>query len=232
MFWDALFFCFSDQSCLSLQKKLIQQAFPIAYLPPVNYVAYYMAASNPVIDLYEHWPKQTYRNRADIASPQGPYKLSVPVTKKAHHTPVCQVGISYREDWQQNHWRAIKSFYNSSPYFLFYEPELRPFFERQYQTIDQLDLALLHKLFALLDISVPIQTSSKYLEREEIDYDFRDFFNQKKDNVLIPEYIQVFEDRQPFLNNLSVIDLLFNLGPEAATYLKRLAKHISDYYSG
>ncbi|MCF8307746.1 MAG: WbqC family protein [Bacteroidales bacterium] len=209
-----------------------QQAFPIAYLPPISYVAYFMAASSPVIDLYEHWPKRTYRNRAEIASPKGRYRLSVPVSKDRHHTPVREVKISYKENWQQNHWRAIRSFYSNSPYFLYYESEIKPFYEKKYDTIVDLNVELLRKLFVLLNINQPVATSSGYLEKEAIDYDYRDFFNQQKDHVLIPEYIQVFEDRLPFLHNLSVIDLLFNLGPEATAYLENLAAKIYHYYSG
>ena len=209
-----------------------QQAFPIAYLPPISYVAYFMAASSPVIDLYEHWPKRTYRNRAEIASPKGRYRLSVPVSKDRHHTPVREVKISYKENWQQNHWRAIRSFYSNSPYFLYYESEIKPFYEKKYDTIANLNVELLRKLFVLLNINQPVATSSGYLEKEAIDYDYRDFFNQQKDHVLIPEYIQVFEDRLPFLHNLSVIDLLFNLGPEATVYLENLAAKIRNYYSG
>ncbi|MCF8231028.1 MAG: WbqC family protein [Bacteroidales bacterium] len=208
------------------------QAFPIAYLPPISYVAYFMAASSPLIDIYEHWPKRTYRNRAEIASPKGRYRLSVPVSKDKHHTPVREVKISYKENWQQNHWRAIRSFYSNSPYFLHYESEIKPFYEKKYDTIAELDLELMQQLFDLMNIDQPVITSSGYIEKEDVDYDYRDFFNQQKDHVLIPEYIQVFEDRSPFLHNLSVIDLLFNLGPEATTYLENLAAKIRNYYSG
>lgn len=208
------------------------QAFPIAYLPPIDYVAHFMASPNPVIDIHEHWPKRTCRNRAEIASPKGRYRISIPVSKKAHHTPVKEVTISYKENWQQNHWRAIKSFYSNSPYFFFYEQEIKPFFEKKFKTIAELDLALMHQLFGLLNLNKTIQTSSVYLEKTSVAYDYRNYFNHSKEVVLIPEYIQVFEDRQPFLHNLSVLDLLFNLGPEAGNYLANLADKITESYSG
>ncbi len=208
------------------------QAFPLAYLPSIDYVAHFMAASNPVIDQWEHWPKRTYRNRAEIASPKGRYRISVPVTKKEHHTPANEVLIAYRENWQLNHWRAIKSFYSNSPYFLFYEQEIHQHFMRKYKTIAELDIKLMETLLKLLGISKSIETSSEYLKSKNLDLDFRNYFNHSKDRVFVPKYIQVFEDRQPFLHNLSVIDLLFNLGPEAAGYLQQLAEKLRAYYSG
>lgn len=209
-----------------------KQAFPIAYLPPIDYLAHFWAAPNPVIDIYEHWPKRTIRNRAEIASPKGRYLLSVPVSKDKHHTPAKDVRISYKENWQVNHWRAIKSFYSNSPYFLYYEQEISYFFEYQYNSITTLDLELMNTLLELMNIDKQITTSSAYLEKKEISHDLRDYFNHKKDKILVPDYIQVFEDRQPFLHNLSILDLLFNLGPEARTYLENLAHKLRNCYSG
>jgi len=211
---------------------LRKQAFPIAYLPPIDYLAHFLAAPNPVIDIYEHWPKRTLRNRAEITSPKGRYMLSVPVSKDKHHTPAKNVRISYREKWQVNHWRAIKSFYSNSPFFLFYEQDIKYFFEHNYDRIIDLNLELMKTLLELLNINKEVPASYAYIEKNEISHDLREYFNHTKDTVLVPKYIQVFEDRQPFLHNLSILDLLFNLGPEAETYLENLADKLSRRYSG
>jgi hypothetical protein len=193
--------------------------FPIFYLPPVTYFsALNMHNLNFIIEKNEHFPKQTFRNRASISSPNGVLDLIVPVVKGAKlHTPVKDVKISYDFKWQRLHWLSLQACYRSSAYFEYYEDEMAPFYEKKYNFLLDYNLDLLNWIFKQLKQN-PIYTLTSEFDKEYTnDLDYRTQLNNKKYLSGLPakKYFQVFSDRNDFLPHLSIVDLLFNQGPQA-----------------
>ena len=193
--------------------------FPIFYLPPVTYFsALNMHNLNFIIEKNEHFPKQTFRNRASIASPNGVLDLIVPVVKGAKvHTPVKDVKISYDFKWQRLHWLSLQACYRSSAYFEYYEDEMAPFYEKKYNFLLDYNLDLLNWIFKQLKQN-PIYTLTSEFDKEYTnDLDYRTQLNNKKylSGLAAKKYFQVFSDRNDFLPHLSIVDLLFNQGPQA-----------------
>jgi hypothetical protein len=196
---------------------------PMFYLPPVEYFTQLTHFKPDVwIEQNEHFVKQTYRNRANIYSPDGMLTLVVPVAKGSKvHTNTKEVKISYDFRWQRLHWMSLESCYRRSAYFEFYEDELKPFYEQKTTYLFDYNQKLLELLMRLLKI----KTTLNYTETFEARYpetvtDLRNALNGKKEvNAEQKQYFQVFEERKGFLKNLSIVDLLFNQGPQAINYL-------------
>lgn len=196
-----------------------------AYLPPVEYFAL-LLSENAAIEREDRYQKQSYRNRTVIMNGNGALNLIIPTIHDGRMGVVKDVRIEYVTPWQRAHWRSIESAYNNTPYYLYYKDALKPFFEREYEFLFDFNLQLTQTLMQLLRLDREIQTTTtftpytsedtrllihpKHSRRE--DYPFR----------LKTPYYQVFEDKFGFVPNLSVIDLLFNEGPQAATYLRQL----------
>jgi hypothetical protein len=195
---------------------------PMFYLPPVEYFVK-LKAYKPdlLIEKEEHFPKQTYRNRADIYSPDGKLTLVVPVAKGSkNHTKIKDVKISNDFKWQRLQWMSLQSCYRRSAYFEYYEDELVRFYEEKFDYLFDYNEQLLQ--FILKAIRMPISLS--YTATYEADYpdmaDYRSAFNAKKEPAFEQKpYFQVFEERSGFLKNLSIVDLLFNQGPQSINYL-------------
>lgn len=213
-------------------KKLKHEVFPTAYLPDIVYMAHFLAAESPRIDIGEHFEKQTCRNRTDIMTTSGKITLSVPVIKKAHHTPTREIGLCYRENWPTMHWRTIKTAYGSSPYFLYYADMFEPFYTQKFDTLLELNQNLFNTIMQIIGLPQSYNYSSIYIESEDIKTDYRNYWHPVKDHILIPKYMQVFEEKYGFMHNLSVLDLIFNLGPEASSYLYHLSQKVRNYFSG
>lgn len=195
--------------------------FPLFYLPPVSYFSALEAQGYVYqIEAHEHFPKQTYRNRTRICSPNGPLDLYIPVIKGSKvHTPIKNVKISYDFKWQRLHWLGLQNCYRNSAYFEYYEDELAPFYHEKYDYLFDYNLALFEWVLQKIKKPTDIHFTSEYIKQPEHD-DFRDKLNFKHPEVLYPAkpYFQVFEDRNGFLPNLSILDLLFSQGPQAKTY--------------
>jgi hypothetical protein len=196
---------------------------PMFYLPPVAWFSQFKAHQPDVfLETEEHFPKQTYRNRANIYSPDGVLSLVVPVVKGSKvHTKVKDVKISYDFRWQRLHWMSLEACYRRSAYFEYYEDALAPFYQKQYEFLFDFNEELLHLLLKSIKISASPQKTESY----EPVYpsgvtDLRHSFSSKKDYD--PEqkpYFQVFEERHGFVKNLSIVDLLFSQGPHSINYL-------------
>ncbi|MGM0566172.1 MAG: WbqC family protein [Bacteroidota bacterium] len=206
--------------------------FPTAYLPDIVYYAHYLAAINPVTDIHEHYEKQTCRNRAAIMTAGGKQTLTVPVSKKHPHTPVKDVKISYQENWPQVHWRTIKTAYSSAPFFEFYAFAIEPVFFKEHAFLIDLNTELFAVINEMAGLEIKVKLSEKYPEKNEVERDYRQYWHSTKDHPLIPAYPQVFDEKHGFLHNLSILDLLFNTGPETPVYLEQLAAKLRAYYSG
>ncbi|WP_443939140.1 WbqC family protein [Pedobacter sp. MW01-1-1] len=196
---------------------------PLFYLPPVGYFSLMQSLGDQfLLEKYEHMPKQTYRNRASIYSPNGKLDITVPVVKGSkNHTVLKDVRISYDYNWQRLHWLSLESCYRRSAYFEYYEDELNPFFTKKFDFLFDYNMELLQWLTKKMKMTTEIKVTTDYTDSLSSDLDFRGMMNPKKveDRVNNKPYFQVFEDRHQFLPNLSIVDLLFNQGPQARLYL-------------
>jgi uncharacterized 2Fe-2S/4Fe-4S cluster protein (DUF4445 family) len=190
-----------------------------AYLAPVEFYSEIAKAKIVFIENCEYYQKQTYRNRCQIASANGPIALSIPV-EKAETVKVLtrDVRISQHMNWQVNHWRSIESAYNSTPFFEYYKDDLFPFYEKKWTFLFDFNLEIQSKIFELLNVKNEIQLTTEYNKclNENI-LDLRESIHPKKENKFVncTPYYQVFEQKFGFQSNLSIIDLLFNMGNES-----------------
>ena len=197
--------------------------FPLFYLPPVSYFSALQAHDFEfIIEAHEHFPKQTYRNRTSISSPNGSLDLYIPVVKGSKvHTVFKDVKISYDAKWQRLHWLSMQNSYRNSAYFEYYEDELAPFYHQKFDYLFDYNLELFEWVLKKLKKTTPITFTAEYVKDTSPQEDFRDRLSFKNPAIVFPAkpYFQVFEDRNSFLPNLSVLDLLFSQGPQAKLFL-------------
>ena len=196
--------------------------FSTAYLPPIAYVAKALQYTELLIESKETFPKQTYRNRVEIMTAGGVRTLTVPVIRD-NHSRTEEVGIDYKERWNIIHLRTLAAAYSASPYYLYYKDDLEALLTKRYEKLMELNEAMLKWILRLLKTDCRLQRTEDY--QKVYEEDFRNTFSPKHPYPTegMESYYQVFSDRLPFTPNLSIIDLLMNLGPEAKDYLKRIS---------
>ena len=195
---------------------------PAAYFPPVLYFACLMNAESAFLERKETYVKQTYRNRCNIYAANGKLRLSVPVIKvHGNHTKTEDMVISSLDNWKREHWRALESSYNSSPFFLYYADALKPYFHNNSGTLYEYNIAILETLTKLIGLEVNILETNSFEKSYPDMEDFRDHtaWTKFSKEANFPPYHQVFGDRYGFIPNLSILDLLFNEGPNTPNYL-------------
>ena len=203
----------------TMQKGAI---FPLFYHPPIEYFSRLLThKENVLLEKHEHFPKQTFRNRASIHSPNGKLDLIVPVIKGSNvHTPLKDVRISYEFNWQRMHLMSLQTSYRSSAYFEFYEDSLLPFYEKKWEFLFDYNEAILLFLLGALKLNVNYQFTDEYESSYADLTDYRESIHPKKESQInFKTYFQVFEEKNGFLKNLSILDLLFNQGPQSSKYL-------------
>lgn len=199
---------------------------PAAYFPPISYLAY-MLNNSVTIETQEHFVKQSIRSRCTILGANGILNLQVPRAKSKHRQSVSESEIHYQdEDWRKLHWRSLEAAYRNSPFFEFYANELKPFFEKEHTHHLNIAVESTQLIARLMNISIAFELSTSYQPSVE-GLDLRNAWNKKdyRENPPVsefPNYIQVFADRQRFVQDLSVLDLLFCQGPQSLDYLKNL----------
>ncbi len=200
-----------------------------AYLAPIQYYSKMLKYEQVYIETACHFVKQTYRNRCIIAGANGPLTLSIPVDKQGvQKCNTKDILIDIQTDWQRQHWRSIVSAYRTSPFFEFFEDDFRPFYEKKWKYLWDFNASIQELVLSLLTLPVSVNETISYAKTEEIGAsDLRELIHPKK-NALLSDthfksvvYYQVFDQKLGFLPNLSIIDLLFNMGNEARLVLKQ-----------
>jgi len=178
-----------------------------------------------LFEQHENYMKRSYRNRCHILSPNGLLRLSIPLEHgKNQHCALKDVRISYNENWQKSHWQSLQSGYRRSPYFEFYEDKIIRFYEDKFLLLLDYNLQLFEVLSALIKIKPEYSLTTQYNKEVASGYsDFRNVLlpNESRSSFQsnIKPYIQVFNDRMEFQPEVSIFDLLFNLGNQTAKYL-------------
>jgi hypothetical protein len=193
-----------------------------AYLPPIAYINECLDHDRIIIEAYESYPKQTFRNHCVIAGPNGKQQLTIPVRKvNGNHTLTKDIRICNEQSWQKMHWRSIETAYNNSPFFLYYRDYFEPFFNKRYDFLLDLNTQLLETVFLILRAEMIVEATDNFEKNPDgvIDYRNETDFKIACTGFAFTPYTQVFENRYTFIPNLSIIDLIFNLGPEAGEYL-------------
>ena len=174
----------------------------------------------PVIEIHETYVKQTCRNHCAIGGPNGRQILTLPVTRpNGNRTMIKEIRIDNRQPWQRIHWRSIVTAYSNAPFFLYYKDDLEPFYSRPWEFLIEFNTALLSRLLEVIRIPRPI-TYTGHFHHELLRTGQLDPVSKKNLFSNTP-YLQPFSPVNGFLANLSVIDALFNLGPETREYLEK-----------
>ncbi len=206
------------------------------YFGPVQWYQKLVRYDHCIIEQYDSYQKQTYRNRCVIATANGLQALTVPVEHitnsqlpTTNNQLLKDLRISDHNHWQRIHWNALQSAYNESPFFEFYADDIHPFYENRYDYLIDFNEAIRQKICELIDIHPNVEYTTEYqltsgnCQLPNAITDFREVILAKHplpDTDFQPRpYWQVFQHRYGFQPNLSILDLLFCMGPEAIYYL-------------
>lgn len=195
---------------------------PIFYLPPVSWFAVFLKDENQIVlEQYENFPKQTFRNRTNIYGANGRLSLIIPINHSGERV-MKDIKVSHRENWQKLHWKSIKTAYQSSPYFEFYEDRLQKIFEFESDSLIQFNLNALKIVLDILKTEKAYSLNIEYV-KIPLEENYREKFSAKKESEIeMEEYYQTFTDKMGFMKDLSILDLICNKGPETLTYLKNI----------
>lgn len=198
--------------------------FPAFYFGPLSYYAELIQHEKIQFEAFENFPKQTYRNRCYIQSANRKLRLGVPIVHDGVRT-FKDIRVSNDSPWRGEHFKSLVSAYRSSPYFEYYEDDLVPIFGKQHQFLLDINMMTFEFINSKLKLGLEYKLTESYRE-VETERDFRKQFSPKiKPNPAdFPTYMQVFDEKQDFLPDLSILDLLCNEGPNSTTYLKNLIR--------
>lgn len=194
-----------------------------AYLPPISFFTAMLESGGEVfIEQFDSYHKQTFRNRALIATSNGVQSLTIPVVKSEGGKMLMKdVRISDHGEWRHLHWNALETAYMNSPFFIYYQDDLRPFYEKRYEFLLDFNMELTGTIADLIGFKPEFKLTEQYVTDVDGITDLRGAV--KADAIPMPEvkpYYQVFARKNGFLKDLSIVDLLFNMGPESILALK------------
>lgn len=201
----------------------MKNTFAAFYFGPIDYYAEMVKSQSLNIEVCENFQKQTYRNRMNILGANGKLMLNIPTLHDGTRI-FKDLQPSYEYDWQKEHIKSLKSAYQSSPYFEYYEDDIIPILEKKEKFLLDLNLKTIEFINQKLNLDLEIKQTEFYqiIDKE---FDFRNQFSAKKPaQYELTEYAQVFDDKFEFVSDLSILDLLFSEGPSAVVYLKNLIK--------
>jgi hypothetical protein len=194
-----------------------------SYFPSISHFAAMAQSDSITFEMEDNFQKQTNRNRTYIYSPNGIQLLNIPIKhSNVSHQKTKEIKIEQEFDWQKQHFKSLEAAYRSSPFFEYFEDDLLPIFQKKHTFLMDLNLEAFDIVCKCLRMKLQFSTTAEYFHEIENQQfvDFRYLVNGKKDHSVFEPYTQVFDDKHGFLNNLSVLDLLFNEGKFAMDYLK------------
>jgi len=194
-----------------------------SYFPSISHFAAIAQSDKVTFEMEDNFQKQTNRNRTYIYSPNGIQLLNIPIKhSNLTHQKTKEIKIEQEFDWQKQHFKSLEAAYRSSPFFEYFEDDLLPIFKKKHTFLMDLNLEAFDIVCKCLRMKLQFETTTEYFHQiEDLQIvDFRYLANGKKDYSVFEPYTQVFDDKHGFLNNLSILDLLFNEGKFAMDYLK------------
>ncbi len=200
----------------------MQILLPILYLPPISWFSVFLQKdSEIVLEQFEHFPKQNYRNRTNIYGANGKLSLIIPINHNGNRV-LKDTQISNREKWQQLHWKSIKTAYQTSPYFEYYEDQLEEIYTFKTNLLVEFNLNALKIIQKILKVEKGFTLNEEFFKEPKIQ-NYRDSFSPKIETTFkLEEYYQSFSAKYGFIEDLSIIDLLCNKGPESITYINNI----------
>lgn len=193
------------------------------YFPSISQFAAMVQAESITFEMEDNFQKQTNRNRMYIYSPNGMQLLNIPVKHSlvGRHQKTKDVRIEDAFDWQKQHFKSLEAAYRTSPFFEYFEDDLAPIFQKKHKFLMDLNFEAMEILASCLGFKFEYKKTTEYFHEAHDFSDFRPLANGKKDTYEFESYTQVFEEKHGYLNNLSILDLLFNEGRYAMDYLKK-----------
>lgn len=203
-------------------KPIMKILLPVFYLPPISWFFVFLKEENEIVfEQYENFPKQTYRNRANIYGANGRLSLIIPINHRGNRQ-MKDLEVSYRENWPKLHWKSIKTAYQSSPYFEFYEDRLGEIFTFKTDSLMEFNLNALRIIQNILKTEKAYSLNNEYV-KHPLEENYREQFSAKQiSDLQMEEYYQTFSDKLGFEKDLSIVDLICNKGPETLTYLQTI----------
>ena len=192
------------------------------YFPSISHYVAMAQAHSVTLEMEDNFQKQTNRNRMYIYSPNGIQLLNIPVKhSKEAHQKTKDIRLETAFDWQKQHFKSLEAAYRSSPFFEYFEDAIMPVFEKQHIFLIDLNFETIEIVSRCLKMPLVFEKTSEYFHDVNDASDLRGLAIGKKDNSQLSEYTQVFSEKFGFINNLSILDLLFNEGRHALDYLQK-----------
>ena len=192
------------------------------YFPSISHFVAMAKADAVTFEMEDNFQKQTNRNRMYIYSPNGIQLLNIPIKhSKEVRQKTKDVRLETAFDWQKQHFKSLEAAYRTSPFFEYYEDAIAPIFTKKHTFLMDLNFETIEIVKKCLGLTFEENKTIEYFHEVPNFDDYRILANGKKDNATFEEYTQVFEEKHGYLNNLSILDLLFNEGRYALEYLKK-----------
>ena len=192
------------------------------YFPSVSHFVAMAQSDKICFEMEDNYQKQTNRNRMYIYSPNGLQLLNIPIKhSKEAHQKTKDIKLETAFDWQRQHFKSLEAAYRTSPFFEYFEDALAPIFTKKHTFLMDLNIETIQIVSKCLSMKLAYDKTTEYFHKATDYTDLRTLVNGKKDTSSFEDYTQVFGDKHGFLNNLSILDLLFNEGRYALDYLKK-----------
>jgi hypothetical protein len=184
------------------------------YFPNIHQFTQIIKANNILFEVSDNYQKQTFRNRTYIFGANGKLGLFIPVIHSHKNRELFKdVKISYESNWMDLHLKSLQSAYRSSPYFEYFEDDFIKLYSKKEKFLADFNIKCIKLISNLLDLDLDFKISNEYVEKTNDIIDLRDLSNARKEKKIeTPKYIQVFESKHGYLNNLSILDLIFSEG--------------------